>query len=130
MNFYLDTDIFLALIKEKDRFKTAAKKFLSKNKNHKFFTSTISCLEVWFYLYKHNMVKEALDAIRAIKAICKIINDDIVALENSIVLAEHHKLSPTDVLHATMAMNYDAIVSTDSSFDKVHGLKRINFLKN
>ncbi|MBI4163485.1 MAG: type II toxin-antitoxin system VapC family toxin [Candidatus Aenigmarchaeota archaeon] len=129
MKLYLDADIFLALIKENDRFKAAARSFFSKSKGHELITSTLSCLEVWFYLYKHGLQEKALDSIRAISSICSVISYDPYDLENSIVLAEHHKLSPADAIHATLAMGFDAIVSSDSSFDKLSDLKRIDFTK-
>lgn len=129
MGIYLDADVFLALIKEPDRFKAAAIRFLSDNKETELSTSTLTCLEVWFYLYKNNLKSKALDSFRAICSLCEIIDYKFFDMENAILLANHHNLSPADALHAVLAMNFDAIVSSDSSFDKVPGLKRLDFTK-
>jgi len=129
MKLYLDADIFLALIKENDRFKESARAFFAKYKSFELVTSTLTCMEVWFYLYRNNLKDKALDSIRAIIAICKILTYDLFDLENSIMLAEHHNLTPADAVHATLGMKHDMIVSSDTSFDRVHGLKRLDFTK-
>ena len=129
MKLYLDADIFLALTKEEDRHKIAAQRFLSKNKHHVFVTSNLTCLEMWFYLYKNNLQGEALKSILAVKAIATIIDYGIVDIEQALVLAQKWKLSPADAIHAILAQMYDGIVSSDTSFDKVHELKRVDFSK-
>ncbi len=127
MKLYLDADIFLALIKERDRLKDLAIGFFEKYKTHELTTSTLTCMEIWFYLHKNNLKEKVLDSVRAITSICAILDWDLYDLENSIVLSEHHKLTPADSVHATLAMKCDCIVSSDSSFDRVPGLKRTDF---
>jgi len=129
MRLYLDADIFLALIKEKDRFKYSAKKFFSVYKAHEFFTSTLTCIEVWFYLHRSGMRDKALDSLRAINSICEIIEYNLSDMENAVILSEQHNLTPADAVHATLGMKHDIIVSSDSSFDKIKGLKRLDFSK-
>ena len=128
MRVYLDADIFLALFKEEDRFKRVAKKFIT-NSSHEYITSTMTCLEIWFYLYRNNLQNQIVDVLRAITSKCKIINHDISTIESAAILSQENKLSPADAIHATIALDYDAIVSTDKSFDKIKGLKRIDFSK-
>ena len=129
MKLYLDADIFLALIKEEDRHKKPAINFLRNNTN-KLLTSNLTCLEIWFYLYRNNLKNIVLDSIRAVNAIAEIIYFSKEDLESAIVLATQFKLSPADAIHAVLALKFDYIVSSDTSFDHVKGLKRIDFLKN
>ena len=128
MRLYLDADIFLALFKEEDRFKENARKFMSSN-SHERITSTIACLEIWFYMYRNNLQDQMTDILRAINKMCEIVGEDIFTMENASILSQQYKLSPADAIHATIALRYDAIVSTDKSFDKIKDLKRIDFSK-
>ncbi len=124
---YLDADILLALIKEDDRHKTAAIAFFRSHQGHAFVTSSITCLEIWFYLNKQNLKTKALDAIRAISQIATIVDYGMKEMEGAIILAEHHKLSPADAIHALMALRYGKIISSDGAFDRIQGLQRIDF---
>ena len=127
MRLYLDADIFLALIKDQDRFKESAQHFFEISKHHIMITSSSSCLEVWFYLHKNNHANLALDAVRAIKSLVQVIDWRLEQLEEALFLAQNYKLTPADALHAVIASHFDGIVSTDKSFDRIKGLKRIDF---
>lgn len=129
MVVYLDADIFLALIKEEDRHKKAALFYFQKNKNSEFVTSNLTCLEIWFYLHRNNLQSKALNAIRAVKSIAKVMDYGILEIEAATLLAEKARLTPADAIHAVLASRVDAIVSTDTSFDRIIGLKRIDFSK-
>ena len=128
MKLYLDADIFLALIKENDRYKESAQKFFNTHKEHAFVTSSLTCLEIWFYLHKHGMVKKVLGAIKSITALASVIGYGMREVESAIILAEQRHLTPADAIHAVLASEADAIVSSDASFDSVSGLKKINFV--
>ncbi len=128
MRYYLDADILLALLKQNDHLKQKANRWIADNKDkNELITSSLSCLEVLFYLYKNGLSENALDIIRAISILCKVTYFNFQHIEQSIILSEHHSLSPADSIHAVLAMNYDAIISSDKSFDKVHNLTRIDF---
>ena len=129
MAFYLDADIFLALIKDDDRYKKSAQQFFYKNKDKQFVTSTLTCLEIWFYLHKNNLKDKALDGIRSVIAIAKVVDYGIEEIEAAVLLAEQHKLTPADAIHAVIAIGAEGIVSSDNSFDSVKELKRIHYLK-
>lgn len=131
MNLYLDTDIFLALIKDDDHLKSAAKKFFEKEKpHHALYTSAATCLEIAFYLYKNKLAKSALDAINYVEdTVEEVMPLDNTHLKSSVLLASQYHLSPTDAIHAVYASNLDAIVSTDAAFDRVPGLKKLDFTK-
>lgn len=130
MTLYIDADVFLALLKEKDRYKIAAEKFLQQHKGKKLATSTITCLEIWFYLYKYGLGERALEAIRAVQLICDIIEISFSDLQTSTLLASQYHLSPADAVHANIALSHESIVSSDKAFDKVGGLKRIDFTES
>ena len=127
MKLYLDTDIFLALIKGEDRHKDAAQRFFLRFKGHEFVTSSIALLEIWFYLYKNDQKTTAFDAMRAVRALCSIIETRIDHIEEGALLSTACRLSPADAVHAIVARFCDAIVSSDHSFDNVSELKRIDF---
>lgn len=130
MVVYLDADIFLALLKEEDRHKKAALQYFQKHKNSEFVTSSLTCLEILFYLHKNNLQNKALNAIRAVKSIAKVMDYGIVEIEAAALLAEKAHLTPADAIHAVIASRVDAIVSTDTSFDRISWLRRIDFSKN
>ncbi len=121
-------DVFLALIKESDRYKESAHKLFNTRKEHAFVTSSLTCLEVWFYLHKHGQVDKVLGAINSITALAGVIDYGVREIESAIILAEQRHLTPADAIHAVLASGTDAIVSSDSSFDSISGLKRINFV--
>ena len=129
MRLYLDADIFLTLLKEEDRFKKSAKKFLNENKENKLITSSITCLEIWFFLYKNNLKEKAFDAVRSIKKIAEVIEFETKDMESALLIAEKYKLTPADLIHAILAKTCDAIVSSDKSFLKINELKIIDFSK-
>ena len=129
MKLCLDADIFLALIKDDDRYKKSAQKFFYSDKEHSFVTSSLTCLEVWFYLYKNNLKEKALGAIRSVIEIASIVDYGVEEIESAVILAENHNLSPADSIHAIVALETDGIVSSDASFDRIKNLKRIDFTK-
>ncbi len=127
MRLYLDADVFLALLKEEDRHKVAATLFLEKYKEEELFTSAITCMELWFYLYRESRNKMVLDSLRAVSMLCTVVDVGFSDMQEAALLSEHYGLSPADALHAHIALRYDAIVSSDHSFDKVSALKRMDF---
>lgn len=126
---YLDADLFIAGIKQEDRFKLSAREFFKRYRGEELITSTITCLEVWWQVYNFKISVSPADIVRAISAICKVESFDVRDLESAAVLAEHHKLSPADSIHAILALKHGTIVSSDRSFDKVPMLKRLDFTK-
>ncbi len=82
-----------------------------------------SCRE-W---YKNNLKDKTLNSIRAISILAQILDYGLDELEAAAILAEHHALSPADSIHAVLALQTDGIVSSDTSFDRIKTLKRIDF---
>ncbi len=126
MKQYVDADLFLAVLKKEDRYKSAARAFLEKHRGDELFTSAITCMEVYFYLYRYGE-KSALDALRALRMLCAVIDLRFPDIEEAAVLGERYSLSPADAVHAQAALSYGTIVSSDHSFDRVIGLTRIDF---
>src|SRR3989338_10719442 len=122
MKLYLDTDIFLALIKDDDRHKKAAEHFLRHSQGNELVTSVITCLEVWFYLYKQGKQEQTLNALRAIEALAKIKEITFGEMQTAALLSQQVQLSPADAVHARQALECDALVSSDKSFDRVKEL--------
>ncbi|MBI2146937.1 type II toxin-antitoxin system VapC family toxin [Candidatus Woesearchaeota archaeon] len=128
MKLYLDTDVFLALLKEEDRHKKAAIAFFEKYSAAEKTTSTVCCLEIWFYLYKNGQQKKMVDALRAVAAMCTVQDFNAKQMGQAVFLSAENRLSPADALHAVLAADgADAIVSSDASFDRIASLKRIDF---
>lgn len=128
MKYYLDTDIFLAVIKQQDRFKDAAFHFLQQHRNDELYTSNMCCLEIWFYLYKNNCRDKILHAFRSIQQMCVIIETSTDDLTEGILLAQEYNLSPVDSLHALHAQHLNIpLISSDKAFDRVKGIRRIDF---
>ncbi len=131
MKYYLDTDIFLAVIKEQDRLKEAALHFFQTHRQDELYTSSMCCLEIWFYLYRHNKKYKVLDAVRCVQQLCTVIETTTEDLTEGILLAQEYDLSPVDALHAIHSLRLSLpLVSSDGSFERVNGLKLIDFTKD
>ncbi len=129
--YYVDTDFFLALVKETDWMKEKAINFSRTNslfKEKQVVTSSFALLETWFILERNKAFKrEVFHAIRQIvSGIYELSTDH---LEYAAYLKEAHNLNIGDAIHASFALQEDGIISSDDSFDYVAGLKRIDFLK-
>lgn len=129
MRLYLDADVFLAILKDEDRHKKAAQKFFEKYHDSEKITSTVCCLEIWFYLYKMGQQRKVVDALRAIAALCMVQDFNAKQMGQAVFLGSENRLSPADALHAVLAAEADAIVSSDASFDRIPSLKRIDFTR-
>ena len=131
MKLYLDTDLFLAAVKQKDHLKDAALRFFKKCKKEELYTSEATVLEVWHYLRRNNMEEKALEAIEHMEGlVAEILPLEHIHVKQAILLAANYRLSPSDAIHAIYAENMDAIVATDHKFDIIPNLKKIDFSKS
>ncbi|MBI5176938.1 type II toxin-antitoxin system VapC family toxin [Candidatus Micrarchaeota archaeon] len=131
MKIYLDADFFLAILKPSDWLKKSAISYWRDNAGkHEFSTSSLTLMEIWFYLNRAGLngeVPAALgDVILMGVQVLPVSSDDLLGAARKF---QDTRLTPMDALHAHMALRFDAIVSTDSAFDSVKGLKRIDFSK-
>ena len=120
---YLDTDIILALIKEEDWLK----KYVHFSQLQCPQTSVFTIVEARIVLLREYSRKEALSVLPQIKKL----NVQLLPLEQQIIeksqelLATYPQLNIFDAVHAASAMIHnEIIVSTDSVYQKIVGLKR------
>ena len=126
----LETDLIWAFLNRDDRYHNDAKKiFNSIKQGSRYIVSSLSLIELEL-IYKSNNLEEHLaQHIAALSTLPHIsyanLSVDIVL--SSIYLRDTHGLSFFDSHYAATALQGDAqIMSTDQSYEKVPGLKRLN----
>ena len=122
---YLDTDIILAFIKPKDWLKPYVK--IKEIENPR--TSTFSVIEAEIILsreYDRKDIFTILDKLK--KSGIEILSFDEKILEKSIELMEKYpRLHVFDSVHAAFAFALkEKLMSTDSIFDTIHGIEKID----
>lgn len=121
---YLDVDVMLALVKEKDFHKEYAKKicFIKEDK----YTSVITLLELEIVIKREIsdlLSMELMDIIFKILPEIKIVNCDKEIFENSLLLRKKFGMGIFDSIHASTALKFDKrIASTDNIYKKIKGL--------
>ena len=122
---YLDTDIILAIIKEKDWLK----EFVDASKIKDPKTSTFTIIEAEIILAREYERKDIFSMSEKLKKPnIKILSFDEKILTKSIdLLKEHPKLTIFDSVHAAFAFALkEKLMSTDSIFDTIHGIEKID----
>ncbi len=124
---YVETDFFLALIKNNDRLKANAEKYYHKFKN-KMWTSFLTMIELMLWAYSHK--KDPLPFVEGAFGLVKLKKTEIPfeKLLAACYLIEKYSCTTFDSLHATIC-GEDEILSSDRKYDKM-GLKRIKLEKN
>lgn len=120
---YLDTDVILALIKEKDWLKNYIK--ISKIKNRK--TSVLALIEAELVLAREFGRKEIfkINQIKNYKIKILDLNEKIFNLSNK--LLKQYNINIFDSLHAAICLeNKEKILSTDHIFDVIENLERVD----
>ena len=123
---YADTDIFIAILKKRDRLKRPAIEIFkaAEEGKIKLSTSAATIVEVLFFIYEYEIQKHGK----------RILNDlfnlkvEFVSLPSEIgleavALMDRYDVTPLDAIHAVMAGA--EILSTDKAYDKM-GLKRVD----
>ncbi len=126
---YLDSNIFIYAAINTEETGEKARSLLQKIQQgeEKAETSALTFDEVFWIVKKHSL-EAALDACNAL---LNFSNLEIASVDRELILSalqiikEYH-LAPRDAIHAATAMTEkaDAIVSTDTHFDKIKELKR------
>lgn len=128
----VESDTFIAVIKERDRLKRAASNIIEGIENGEIreaYASVAAIQEIIFWLLKEN---RSSDIITAVNALLNIRNLEWVELNkeiclNAAALMEEYGLGPFDAYHAATAISRDRrIVSSDHAFDKIKSVERIN----
>lgn len=120
---YVDSDFFLALLKEGDWLSKKAEGILKKYKSN-IWTSVWSVVEILMLTEEFGLDPE--NVVLSIKELSRI-DGDVNSLLSAAHLMKEKKMKTFDALHAT-ACKKDLIISSDSVFDKV-GLERIRLEK-
>jgi len=132
---YIDSNVFLYAILSEDKIGDKAREIISKIKNgdYKAYTSVLTIDELLWNAKKEISREKsadiAKDFLSLINLECLDANKEIIL--TSIEIYKNEKLDPRDAIHlASMrAKNIKKIISSDSDFDKIKGIKRIDFSK-
>jgi len=125
---YLDTDVILALIKPEDWLKAYVEIGLEEIKEEKV-TSLITVIECEIVLMREYSRELAISAFEEIKKKgIKLLPISVDAIEESTKLQKKYpKLNIFDSVHLANAISRrEEILSTDSLFDEIEGVKRID----
>ncbi|HIH25455.1 PIN domain-containing protein [Candidatus Woesearchaeota archaeon] len=129
---YLDVDILLALIKEKDFHREYAKKIISLKEDK--YTSVISLIELEIVIKREvsDILSMELDKV-LIKILpeLRIVDCDNEIFNKSLDLRKKFNLGIFDSIHAATSLKFDKrIASTDHMFEKVKGLVVVKTIIN
>lgn len=124
---YLDADVLLALIKDKDFNKPYALLVLESKEEKS--TSTITLLELEIVLKREAGNDASINFMNAIKNLInnlKIFEFNSSHFEKSLLLREKHGLGIFDSIHAAICLTEGLkMASTDRAYNLVSGLKRV-----
>jgi predicted nucleic acid-binding protein len=124
---YLDADVLYSYLKPEDWLKPFAENILDKK--DKFITSIVTVIEIEIVSLRELGSTFSLSVLSRLKTLknLEILPLSIDVLEKSVELRKLYGLSIFDSIHAaTCLLNNVEIISSDSIFDKVKGLERID----
>lgn len=132
---YIDSNVIIYATLNKDKIGDKAREIISKIKNgyYKAYTSVLTIDELLWNAKKEigreKSADIAKDFLSLINLECLDANKEIIL--SSIEIYKNEKLDPRDAIHlASMRVkNIKTIISSDSDFDKIKGIKRIDFSK-
>lgn len=128
----IESDLFIAIIKDKDRLKPAATMVLEAIERGEIkdaYASVGAIQEIIFWLLNEGRSTDILKTVNALSNIKNLewvdLNKDICI--NAAALIGEYKLSPFDAYHAATAISKDSkIISSDHAFDKIKSINRTN----
>ncbi len=130
----VESDLFIAVMKEEDRLKPAASTILENIETGRIkgtYASIAVIQEVIFWLLNEG---RGGDILKTVNALLTIKNIEWVGLSkeiclNAAALMEEYHLSPFDSYHAATALGKDSkILSSDHAFDRIKSLERYDLL--
>ncbi|WP_456474860.1 PIN domain-containing protein [Candidatus Pyrohabitans sp.] len=125
---YLDTDIILSQLKKQDWLKENVKKKLGEVEEN-LKTSAITAVECQIVLIREDSRRNALEVLEGIKKLgveVLPLTEEILQLSNEL-LKKHQKLNIFDSLHLAHVLHEgEKIMSTDSLFDEIEGVERVD----
>lgn len=125
---YLDTDVILSQLKERDWLKESVEKKLGEV-NEKLKTSAITIVECQIVLLREDSRSSAtdvLDRIRELRVEVLPLTEEVLQLSKEL-LEKYPKLNIFDSLHLAHVLHEgEKIMSTDSLFDEIEGVARVD----
>ena len=125
---YLDTDIILSQLKEQDWLKENVKKKLEEVEEN-LKTSAITAVECQIVLIREDSRGNALEVLDGIKKLgveVLPLTEEILQISNKL-LKKHPRLNIFDSLHLAHVLHEgEKIMSTDSLFDGIEGVERVD----
>lgn len=134
-SYYLDTNLFITAALDESENGKKARQLL--NKIHKGetegYTATLTVDEFLWKLQKDLGKERAIEAVRIFWAISHLtlISIDTIVIKKALDVYKEMLLDPRDSIHiaAMQIKGITIIISTDRDFDKIKGIKRIDFTK-
>ena len=132
---YIDANVFISSVIDLENDGNRARDILSRIKNGKMkaFTSTLTLDEVLWILQKKKDRDNACKAVEVFIGLPNLtfisVNDEIMRV--GINIYKNGNLRPRDAIHLSCmkAKRLNIIISSDSDFDKIKGIERIDFRK-
>ncbi len=125
---YLDTDVILSQLKERDWLKESVEKKLGEV-NEKLKTSAITIVECQIVLLREDSRSSAtdvLDRVRELRVEVLPLTEEVLQLSKEL-LEKYPKLNIFDSLHLAHVLHEgEKIMSTDSLFDEIEGVARVD----
>jgi len=128
----LDSDIFIAIIKEEDRLKQPSLKILKAIERRKLknaYASVASIQEIIFWLLNRGFKDKIL---LTVSGVFKIKNLEWIPLDKEVFLTasaliEEYELGAFDAYIAATALLKDRVIlSSDHIYDKIKGIRRVS----
>ena len=128
----LDSDTFIAVIKEEDRIKHASLKILKaveRKKLKNVYASVASIQEIIFWLLNRGLKDKVL---LTVSRVFEIKNLEWIPLDEKVFLTasaliEEYELGAFDAYIAATALLKDRVIlSSDRIYDKIKGIKRVS----
>ena len=135
MDYVLDSNLFITATISLDSKGQKARELIDKINNGLFkaYTSSLTIDEVMWVLQKFKDRQIAYETAKTIIFASKInfIPIDIEIISASLEVYNENNLRPRDSIHLAVMKHkgIKTIISSDSDFDKIKGIKRIDFSK-
>lgn len=132
---YIDSNTFIYAAIDNEKIGTKAKNILTKVKEGKYkaYTSTLTIDEFLWKVQKEvgrELASEAVNIFFTLSNL-ELINVDAKIASKAIEIYKTENLDPRDAIHLAAMKEKDisVIISSDSDFDKIKDIKRIDFTK-
>ena len=135
VEFYTDSNLFIYSALDKGLIGSEAKIIIKKINDGEYnaYTSTLTIDEVLWKVQKdvgRGIASETAKKMINLKNL-KFIDADLFVIQKAVEIYQTEKIDPRDSIHlASMKkLKLNLIISSDSDFDKIKEIKRIDFTK-